>query len=85
MTLKIVSIFLFYEDVYLSQQIQDFDLGTVCFSLLYIHFIFISLDSLTISSGFLPMKVWNGNQKDFRDDLVFLILPVRKLRARATG
>lgn len=31
------SILLFYEAIYLSQQIKDFDLGTVCFSSLCIY------------------------------------------------
>lgn len=57
--LKSVSILLLYEDVCLLQQIQDFDLGTVGFSSLYIHFSLSSLDSLTILD-FYPWKLkWN--------------------------
>lgn len=80
--LKSVSILLLYEDVYLLQQIQDFDLGTVGFSSLYIHFSLSSLDSLTILD-FYPWKIkWNqeGLQRLSR-----LILPVRRLRASLTG
>lgn len=84
-TLKIVSVFLIYEDVCLSRQIQDFELGEVCFSSLYFPYILISLDSLMINPWFLPMKVENGNKKkEFRDYLV-RILPGRKPSAGATG